>query len=89
MLTEPVKCSSCGSVSVNGGTVHCARCYAQARADAIQEYEQLLRNAYEVYAGMEGVPEPETAVEAYLLKIIKDMVEEISQGLAAIKGVKK
>jgi len=30
MLTEPVECKSCGAVSVNGGTIHCHSCYAEA-----------------------------------------------------------
>ena len=29
MLTEPVTCSSCGTVSANGGTLHCHGCYQQ------------------------------------------------------------
>lgn len=30
MLTEPVECSSCNAVSVNGGTIHCHTCFEQA-----------------------------------------------------------
>ena len=29
-LTEPVTCSTCGAVSVNGGTMHCNRCFERA-----------------------------------------------------------
>lgn len=32
MLTEPVTCSSCGAVSVNGGTIHCHGCYKRLEA---------------------------------------------------------
>ena len=31
MLTEPVTCSTCGSVSVNGGTIHCNTCFERAQ----------------------------------------------------------
>lgn len=33
MLTEPVTCSSCGAVSVNGGTLHCHGCYKRLWAE--------------------------------------------------------
>ena len=31
MLTEPVTCSTCGAVSVNGGTIHCNTCFERAQ----------------------------------------------------------
>lgn len=39
------------------------------------------RKAYEVWAGMDGTPIPETAPEGYYLQIIKDMREAVSKGL--------
>ena len=47
----------------------------------VAELEQICRNAYEVYAGSEGIPMPETAPEAYLLKLVHDMKDEIAKGL--------
>lgn len=39
------------------------------------------RNVYEIWAGSEGVPEPKTAVEAYLLQLIEQMRDEARKGL--------
>lgn len=33
MLTEPVTCSYCGAVSVNGGKLACAGCHERALAE--------------------------------------------------------
>jgi len=48
-----------------------------------ERIKELLREAYEVYAGMEGVPEPQTACEAYLLRIIMEMQKPLSAALLA------
>lgn len=41
MLTEPVECKSCNSVSVNGGTIHCHNCFKKAvRAGFVYALEQ-------------------------------------------------
>lgn len=42
---------------------------------------QVCRNAYEVWAGSEGIPEPETAAEAFLLTLLIDMRDEVKRGL--------
>lgn len=42
---------------------------------------QVCRNAYEVWAGSEGIPEPETAAEAYLLQLLIQMRDEVKKGL--------
>ena len=42
---------------------------------------QILRDAYEVYAGSEGIPLPETAAEAYLYELLMTMKDEIRRGL--------
>ncbi len=57
---------------------------AQARKEERERCNQYLINVYEVYAGMEGVPIAETATEDYLLHVIKEMVDEINEGRAAI-----
>ena len=44
----------------------------------VTELEQILRNTYELYAGR---PIPETSPEAYLLKLVHDMKDEIAKGL--------
>jgi hypothetical protein len=43
---------------------------------------QALKNIYEIWAGSEGIPVPETAVEAYLLRLIEQMRDEASKALA-------
>jgi hypothetical protein len=40
-------------------------------ADEIERLRQVCRDAYEVYAGSEGIPMPETAAEAYLYQLLK------------------
>jgi len=45
--------------------------------------KELLRESYEVYAGMEGIPIPQTACEAYLLRIIMEMQKPLSAALLA------
>jgi len=39
-LYEPVTCSSCGAVSVNGGTMHCHRCYGRLSAEHDAEIDE-------------------------------------------------
>ena len=52
-----------------------------ALCDEVEELRQILRNAYEVYAGSEGIPEPETAAEAYVGYLLNSMKDEIARGL--------
>jgi hypothetical protein len=55
----------------------------------IVELRQICRNAYEVWAGSEGIPEPTCASEAYLYQLLIDMRDEVKKGLTAIdKGLK-
>jgi len=46
-----------------------------------EELQQILRNAYEVWAGSEGIPEPETAAEAYVYQLLIEMRDEVKKGL--------
>ena len=39
------------------------------------------REVYEVWAGSEGVPKPENAVEAYLLQLVEQMRDAAKKGL--------
>jgi hypothetical protein len=55
----------------------------QALAQPEQE-SVICRNIYEVWAGSDGVPIPETIVEAYLLRLIEQMRDEASKGLKAL-----
>lgn len=48
-----------------------------------------LRETYEIYAGMEGIPLPKFASEAYLLRIIDQMQKSVTAILRAIEGAKK
>lgn len=47
--------------------------------------EEALREIYEVYAGSEGLPQPISASEGYLLQLIKDMVAISRNALAGEK----
>lgn len=55
----------------------------KALAEPQTTESQALRNIYEIWAGSEGIPVPETAVEAYLLRLIEQMRDEASKALAA------
>ena len=43
-------------------------------ADEIEKLREALREIYEVYAGSEGIPQPMTAAEGYLLSLLMDVV---------------
>ena len=43
--------------------------------------KRVCRNVYEVWAGSEGIPEPETCPEAYLLQLVEQMRDEAKAGL--------
>jgi hypothetical protein len=45
------------------------------------ELRQICRNTYEVWAGSEGIPVPETSPEAYLLQLVEKMRDEVKRGL--------
>ena len=47
--------------------------YADA-ADEIERLREALREIYEVYAGSEGIPQPMTAAEGYLLSLFMEAV---------------
>jgi hypothetical protein len=47
----------------------------------ISHLECVCRDAYEVYAGSEGIPQPTTASEAYLFQQLHLMKDEIARGL--------
>ena len=48
---------------------------ASDESDArIEKLEAALREIHEVYAGSEGIPEPMTAAEGYLLRLLTEMV---------------
>ena len=48
---------------------------ALRRADEIERLREALREIYEVYAGSEGIPQPMTAAEGYLLFLLKETAE--------------
>ena len=50
-------------------------------AEQRDDLRQILRDAYEVYAGCEGIPTPETCAEAYLFRLVHEMKDEIEKGL--------
>ena len=55
--------------------------YCHQAADEIDRLRQVARNVYEVWAGSEGIPMPETAAEAYLLHLVEQMRDEAKHGL--------
>lgn len=56
----------------------------RVKADLTAEVErlrQICRDAYEVWAGSNGIPEPITCAEAYLLQLLIQMRDEVKRGL--------
>ena len=45
------------------------------------QLHQCCRDIYEVWAGSEGIPEPQTAAEAYLLSLVEQMRDIAKEGL--------
>ena len=43
-------------------------------ADEIEKLREALREIYEVYAGSEGIPQPMSAAEGYLLSLLMEVV---------------
>ena len=53
----------------------CDACAAKQKyIPRIEKLEAALREIHEVYAGSEGIPEPMTAAEGYLLRLLTEMV---------------
>ena len=53
----------------------CDACAAKQKyIPRIETLEAALREIHEVYAGSEGIPEPMTAAEGYLLKLLTEMI---------------
>lgn len=50
-------------------------------AQESHDLQQICRDAYEVWAGSEGIPAPQTAAEAYLLQLLTNMKDEVKRGL--------
>lgn len=60
-LTEPVRCASCGAVSVNGGTLHCHGCYKKLShpsidVSGIREVISAMRDLLAVAGDAAGTP---------------------------------
>ena len=54
---------------------------ALRRADEIERSREALREIYEVYAGSEGIPQPMTAAEGYLLSLLMEVVRIAQKAL--------
>lgn len=50
-------------------------------ADELRRLHQCCRDIYEVWVGSEGIPEPQTAAEAYLLSLVEQMRDIAKEGL--------
>ena len=55
-----------------------AQCEAAAE---LRRLHQICREVYEVWAGSEGIPVPQTAPEAYLLQLVEQMRDIAKEGL--------
>lgn len=53
----------------------------QEAAAELSRLQQCCRDVYEVWAGSEGIPEPQTATEAYLLSLVEQMRDAAKEGL--------
>ena len=65
--------------SVYGWSIEAEWC-AEA-ADEIERSREALREIYEVYAGSEGIPQPMTAAEGYLLSLLMEVVRIAQEAL--------
>lgn len=54
-------------------------------ADRIEQLEAALRDVYEIYAGSEGIPQPMTAAEGYLLHLVREMANTARAALGEKK----
>ena len=52
-----------------------------AAAAELRRLHQCCRDVYAVWAGSEGIPEPQTAPEAYLLSLVEQMRDAAKEGL--------
>ena len=57
------------------------RLVKKADASETAQLRKALREIYEVYAGSEGIPQPMTAAEGYLLSLLMEAVEIASKAL--------
>jgi hypothetical protein len=51
-----------------------------ALREEVRYLHQVCRNVYEVWAGSEGIPVPQTCPEAYLLQLIEQMRDAAKEG---------
>ena len=59
--------------------VHAAADEIEALEAELAACKQRLHNVYEVYAGSEGIPQPETCAEAYLYQLVMEMARECKE----------
>ena len=59
----------------------CWRDIMEDAADEIEQLREALREIYEVYAGSEGIPQPMTAAEGYLLSLLMEVVRIAQKAL--------
>jgi len=56
-------------------------CFKQEAAYEIEQLRGTVREIYEVYAGSEGIPQPMTAAEGYLLSLLMEVVRIAQKAL--------
>jgi hypothetical protein len=59
---------------------------ASQEQSEIERLRQVCRNVYEIWAGSDGIPVPETCAEGYLLRLIEQMRDEVMAGLIEEKN---
>ena len=75
-------CDRCGwrAIAPPDGCLICDR----EKEGEVTRLRQVCRNVYEIWAGSEGVPMPETCTEGYLLHLIEQMRDEAKAGLPEV-----
>ena len=92
---HPFVCSTCGAEKLYDATLEAVKVELAALRSKVAELDaanvglaqeshdlqQICRDAYEVWAGSEGIPIPQTTAEAYLLSLLEQMSDEVKRGL--------
>lgn len=72
--------------TIYNNTIRDLQSKIDAQAKEIKALREICRDAYEVWAGSEGIPEPETASEGYLLMLVEQMRDIVKLGLIDESG---
>lgn len=77
-----MKCAKCNAWEDEWGTMHGGK-VSELEAEKAR-LREALADIREIYTGSEGIPKPETAAEAYVLRLVEQMysaaVDALNQG---------